>query len=550
MKGQHKIILAFVVATLLLVLFRGIPGAIDATVDNRHQLSKNTIEKLESLDAPIRIDLFLAGKLPAQYQHFRAAVEGLLNNFSQHTKQLQINFIDPFEQGAPDTIIAEMESFGLPPTYVNENNSSINKETVLFPWAIINQQERSVRVGLLKKNLGDTPEQILLQSLQQLEFQFMDGLEQISLKEKQNIAFLTSHNTSPDIALADWIKSLQTYYNVASFDLKKKDLTPDQTLANLNRFKLLVISHPKIPFSVTEKYILDQFQLQGGALLWLTEGVKLDENQLMNSEDGALILPKPLDLDDYFFNNGIRLQQQLLKDLYCAPLVLARGEANNTQYLPYPWPYYPLPKTTTTHAIGKDLGSVWMRYASPIDTLANGLQKTILLASSPLTQTKSFPSAVQLAEAGKELKPAEYNGQRKILGVLLEGTFQSLFKNRIKPFETVSPLIEGSSKSIFISDGHFGENQLDDGTPLALGFDKWSANFYDNKALLINSVHYLAGFENLVEMRNKNFDLLFLDPVKVDQNAPFWKLFMVLVPLGFLILFALANGLLRNKQQA
>lgn len=549
MKGHYKIILAAGIAIILLMLFRILPGAIDLTVDQRHQLSKSTIAKLESLNAPIRIDVFLAGKLPAQYQHFRASVEDLLNNFSQHTDHLYINFIDPFEQSNPETIVEEMEAFGLPPTYVNENNSSINKETVLFPWAIINQQEKSIRVGLLKKNLGDTPEQILLQSLQQLEFQFMDGLEQITLKEKQNIAFLTSHKTSSPIYLADWVQSLQSYYNVASFDLKAKELKPAQTLTNLSRFGLLVVSNPKESFSIEEKYILDQYQVQGGALLWLVDGIALDENQLMTKEEGALLQPNLIGLDDFFFNNGIRIQSNLLKDLYCAPLILARGEVKNVQYLPYPWPYFPLLKADPNHAIGKDLGSVWLRYTSFLDTLANGLEKTVLLQSSPLTQTKGFPSTIQLSEAGKKLNPVDFKGSQKLLGVLLEGQFESLFKNRIKPFELKNPKQNGFSKSIVLSDGNFGENQLDDGVPLALGFDKWSANFYDNKSLLMNSVHYLVGFKNLVEMRNKNFELLFLDPIKVDQKASFWKLLMLLVPLGFLILLGLLNRLLLNKQQ-
>lgn len=548
MNGLYKITLAVGIAVFLLMLFRFLPGSFDLTLDHRHQLTKSTIAKLESLNGPTRIDVFLSGKLPAQYQHFRASVEDLLNNFSQHTDQLYVNFIDPFEQTNPESIVEEMEAFGLPPTYINENNSSINKETVLFPWAIINQNEKSIRVGLLRKNLGDTQEQILLQSLQQLEYQFMDGLEQITLEEKENIAFLTSHETSPSANLADWIQSLQSYYNVASFDLKKKELTPTETLTHLNRFRLLVISNPKKIFSIEEKYILDQYQMQGGALLWLVDGIAFDENQLMTKEDGALIEPNGIGLDDFFFNNGIRIQQNIIKDLYCAPLILARGEAKNVHYLPYPWPYFPLLKAAENHPIGKDLSSVWLRYASSLDTIKNGLVKTVLLQSSPLTQKKGFPSTIQLSEAGKKLNPADYTESQNLIGVLLEGQFESLFKNRIKPFEIKNPRTQGFSKSIVISDGNFGENQLDKGTPLSLGFDKWSANFYDNKALLINSVHYLAGFKNLVEMRNKNFDLLFLDPIKVAQKASVLKLLVLLAPIGLLILLGVSNRIFLNKK--
>ena len=341
--------------------------------------------KRQSLDRPLRIDIFLSGDLPAQYQYFSVSIESLLNNFERYTDQLYISFINPFEEGTTDSVIEEMQSYGLYPTFVAENNSSTNRETVLFPWAILNHGDDTVRVSLLKKNLGDTPEKILMQSLQQLEFQFLDGIEQITLKEKKNIAFLTSNQTSKNIVLVDLVKSLQSYYNVAFFDFNSNGIDRAETLQNLNRFALLLISNPKKLFSTDEKYILDQYQLQGGAILWLLDPLIMDESMLMKSEEGAPLEKNQLGLEDYFFNQGIRIQKGLLKDLYCAPIILARGEENKTQYLPYPWPYYPLIKTNTNVAIGKDLGNVWMRYSSPIDTLRNNQKKTVLLKSSNFT---------------------------------------------------------------------------------------------------------------------------------------------------------------------
>ena len=207
----------------------------------------------------------------------------------------------------------------------------------------------------------------------------------------------------------------------------------------------------------------------------------MDESLLMNSEEGAPLEQNQLGLEDYFFNQGIRIQNGLLKDLYCAPIILARGEENNTQYLPYPWPYYPLIKTNTNAAIGKDLGNVWLRYSSPIDTLRNNLKKTVLLKSSNFTQTRTPPAIISLNEVKDEIKPSQYNEQEKIVGVLNEGQFESLFKNRIKPFTIANPIEKAKSKMLLISDGNFIENQVDKGGPLTLGFDKWSSNFYDNK---------------------------------------------------------------------
>lgn len=550
MKKIYNIVGGITITLLLLLAAQGINGSIDLTKDQRHKLSENTISKLKSLDQPLRIDVFLTGDLPAQYQHFRVSIESLLNNFERYTDQLYISFINPFEEGTADSVIEEMQSYGLPPTFVAENNLSTNKETVLFPWAILNHGEQTVRVSLLKKNLGDTPEKILLQSLQQLEFQFMDGIEQITLTEKKNIAFLTSNKTSKNIVLADLIQSLQSYYDVAPFDFNADGIDRVKTLQNLNRFVLLLISNPKKSFSTDEKYILDQYQLQGGAILWLIDPLKMDESLLMNSEEGAPLEQNQLGLEDYFFNQGIRIQNGLLKDLYCAPIILARGEENNTQYLPYPWPYYPLIKTNTNAAIGKDLGNVWLRYSSPIDTLRNNLKKTVLLKSSNFTQTRTPPAIISLNEVKDEIKPSQYNEQEKIVGVLNEGQFESLFKNRIKPFTIANPIEKGKSKMLLISDGNFIENQVDKGGPLTLGFDKWSSNFYDNKAFITNSIHYLSGLDNIVELRNKNFEMQFLDPVKVEQESTYWKIFILLVPIFFLVTVRLFNHFILNKHNS
>ena len=549
MKKMYKIVGGITITLLLLIAAQGINGSIDFTKDQRHKLSENTISKLKSLNQPLRIDVFLTGNLPPQYQHLRIFIESLLNNFERYTDQLYISFINPFEEGTTDSVIEEMESYGLRPTFVAENDLSTNKETVLFPWAILNHRNQTVRVSLLKKNLGDTPEKIILQSLQQLEFQFMDGIEQITLTEKKNIAFLTSNETSKNIFLVDLIQSLQSYYNVASFDFNADTIDRAKTLQNLNRFALLLISNPKKSFSTEEKYILDQYQLQGGAILWLLDPLKMDESMLISIEEGAPLEQNQLGLDDYFFNQGIRIQNGLLKDLYCAPIILARGEENRTQYLPYPWPYYPLIKTNTNASIGKDLGNVWLRYSSPIDTLGNNLNKTVLLKSSNFTQTKTLPTIISLNELKDELKPSQYNDEEKIVGVLNEGLFESLFKNRIKPFTIENPIEKGRSKMLLISDGNFIENQVDKGRPLTLGFDKWSSNFYDNKAFITNSIHYLSGLDNLIKLRNKNFEMQFLDPVKVEKESMSWKIFILIVPIFFLITVKLLNYFILNNHK-
>ena len=247
-------------AALFLVLIFGfwIPVSFDLTTDQRYSLSSLALEELEAVEQDIKIDVFLAGKLPAEFQRLRAELETVLDNMHRQNNRIYIEFIDPFDsEQSRNEVLEDMRSFGLlPETVVAGNNQSVD-QTFVFPWVIVSNGNQSVRVSLWQKNIGDTPRDKLFRSLSQLEFQLIDGIKRLTLKEKKNLAVLTSHKTSDAVLIADLLQSLKPYYNLASFDLKALPDNPAKTLENLNRFDLLFVSNPKTTFSNREKFILD-----------------------------------------------------------------------------------------------------------------------------------------------------------------------------------------------------------------------------------------------------------------------------------------------------
>ena len=519
----------------------------DLTHDQRYSISKTALDQLRLLkDHPIRIDVFLEGNLPTPYLRFRNELDALLNQMRYHNKNIIIQYNNPFEFEQSDTIVQEMQQYGMPPEIVFENKNGTRSEQLIFPWMIINYGERSERVALLQKQLGDTENQKIIRSLQQLEHQIMDGIHKVGVQEKKNIAVLSSHSTSENLKLTDLLQSLKPYYNLAAFDLKNPEIAPSKSLENLKRFELLLISNPSEPFTQTEKLVLDQYGLQGGKLLWLVNGMGINRDSLFNQATKTYALPLELNLDDYFFNKGLRIQKSLIQDLYCAPIVLASGNNNNTQYLPYPWVYYPLtePEETT---IGKDLGPIWSQFASPLEPLPSNLKKTLLLQSSAFTNTPPVPTLVTLEQATEKIKPSTFDEPSKHMGYLIKGTQSSLFKNRIKPFNPKEVIEEGTVELIVFSDGNLAENQTEKGTPLALGFDKWTNNFYANKRLLMNSIHYLmANFERL-KLRQKAWNIPLLDSNKMERNASFWKVILLVLPCLIILLLGWTNQWLRSK---
>lgn len=541
--AAYRVLLVCTVVVLVQILTSFYSVRWDLTSDNRYSLSNPSKEFIKSIDQPIRIDVFLNGKLPQEYQRLRSETEVILQSITAQNDRFYYEFIDPFK-GSDDAeqLLEEMNQYGLFPELVVERENQAVEQSYVFPWMLLNYGDRTIRVSLLQKNLGDSPEQRILQSIQQLEYAIMDGVYKILLEEKKKIAVLSSHDTSNDILVTDFLQDLLPYYNLAAFDLEAFPETPQKTLENLNRFDLLLVSNPKKVFTNTDKFILDQYTQQGGNCMFLIDPVQVQKDSLYALSGTTVSYGNALELDDLFFKFGFRLRQELVKDLYSAPIVLAQGEQNASQYLPYPWPYNPLAAPNQDHPIGTAVGSVHFQFASPIDTLKNKVKKTVLIQSSSLSKIEGIPALIRLSSATDPIKPSLFTDSKQTLGVLLEGRFNSLYTNRIQPFEWKSKEIQPARIAIF-SDGNLLENQIDKGQPLELGYDKWTNNFYSNKQFLKNTIHYLIEDNRFLSLRAKEIKIALLDTAKTESELFYWRYFGLFAPLLILLILGLIfNG--------
>ena len=546
MRHFKKPFLLLLILILIVGLSRNFFLQIDLTYDKRNSLSKSTLTQIKELKDPLRIDVFLSGDLPSTYLRFRNEIDALLSHLKYHNNNILINYNDPFKLGEPGDVLKEMQKYGMQPEIVFENINGNRKESFIYPWLMINYGNRSELVQLLQKQLGDTENEKIIRSAKQLEYQIMDGIHKVRLKEKKSIAVLSSHKTSENIKITDLLQNLKPYYNLAAFNLKNSELRSKESLKNLNRFDLLIISNAKKPFSQNEKYILDQYGLAGGKLLWMLNGMAINRDSLFNQSGMTYGFPQELNLNDYFFHKGVRLQKTLVQDLYCAPIVLASNNENQTQYLPYPWVYYPISEPEST-MIGKDIGPVLSKFASSIDTISNALSKTLLLKSSDFTKTPMVPTLIKLEQATEKIKPDNFNETSKAFGYQIQGKQNSLFYNRIKPFEIEEHLDVGETNIILFSDGNLAENQVEKGNPLALGYDKWTNNFYANRRFLMNSIHFLIGNEERLTLREKFWKFALLDSEKLEKNAKFLKWLILLVSIAIGIVLSLINKAVRSK---
>lgn len=532
---------------LILILIVNIIGNIfyyrlDLTQDQRYTLSNQTKEIVNNIDNPILVEVYLKGDFPSEFKRLQLETTQILEELQAINNKLVIKFMDPLP------IAEELINNGLTPSRLTAQENGSVSETIIFPWAVIHYKEKYELVSLLKNNfLGDSDEQ-LQQSIQNLEFAFAEGFQKLTLVKSKKIAVLRGNGELDDIYLADFLKTLGKQYHLAPFTLDSVSKNPIKTLQQLKDFDLAIITKPSQKFTEEEKYTLDQYSMKGGKTLWLIDQVQAELDSLM-STGASPILPRDLNLTDLFFAYGVRINYNVVQDLYSSKITLATGNiGNQPQYGQFLWNYFPLIMPKNNHVINKNIEPVQLKFPSNIDTLPNQIKKTILLESSPLSKIDGVPTLVSFESLLEKPNPELFKGKRNIFGVLLEGNFESAYKNRVQPYQTIDFKTESANtKMIIISDGDIIANQIHKGEPMPLGQDKWTNSLYGNKAFLLNAVNYLLDDNGLISVRNKSVEIKLLDKEKTYKERNFWKAFNVIIPLVLLMIISTIFHLYRKK---
>ena len=527
--------LFIVILGLLLINIIGskVHSRFDLTEDNRYTLSpaaKNIIDKIES---PIIIDVFLKGTFPPEFRRLQNETRQFLEEMAAYNSNVKFNFIDPLAEGDDANAVAqEFYELGMTPARISVMENGKASESIIFPWAIANFNNKTVKIPLLKNKLGTTDEERVNNSVQQLEYSFADAIGQLVLIKKKKIAIMRGNGELGDAYIADFIKTIRQYYFVAPFTLDSVANYPEKTLADLKEFDLIIEAKPTQAYSEKEKLVLDQYLMNGGKSLWLVEQTAMESDSLFNPSGSAFALPRDLNLNDFFFSYGLRINPALVNDIYSAPIVLASGNGNDTQFSPYPWFYSPLTTSPNAHPIINNIEAVKFEWANPIDILGNDIKKTVLLSSSPQSKIEGAPREISLNLLNTRPDLSTYTAGELPMAVLLEGEFKSVYKNRVKPFDLKDAIDDGkSTKMIVISDGDVIKNQLQKGQPLELGFDRFTGNTYGNKEFLLNAVNYLLDDSGLIDIRSKDINIAFLDSEKTSQEREKWQVLNLVIPL-------------------
>jgi len=529
---------------------------LDLTAEKRYTLSPRTKQILRDLDKDVYVQVYLEGDMPVGFKRMRTAVKDMLDEFRAYAgRHLTYAFINPADgknEKERNRFYKSLVDKGLRPTDVQQRDKEgAISSRIIFPGAIVNFNGMEMAVNFLNNNPSLPAAVNLNHSIEGIEYNLIHSIRSLSADTIYHIAFTEGHGELPEPEVQDAEKELARYFTIDRGVIGGKP-------GILDRYAAVVIAKPSGPFSEADKYVLDQYLMQGGKILWLLDKVAVDADSLMYASF-TFAVPVDLNLTDMLFKYGVRLEGTLIQDMRCAMVPVNTAVVGNApHYVPAPWPYFPL-MAPQRHPLSRNLNLVRGEFVNPLDTVeGNGrIAKTVLLRTSRYSRTRGAPLMISLEEIKRPPAEKEFNRPYLITGVLLEGTFESAFRNRM-----IQAIIPGShpefreesvpTRMIVISDGDVIRNKVrrrgDQWVALPLGQDRLTQQTYGNKDLIVNAVNYLVDDNDLMELRGREFRLRLLDREKIAHERLYWQLFNTLVPVVLILTAGMILNIFRRRR--
>ena len=566
-------ITTFLITVVIVVLLNVIGSFVftrfDLTSEKRYTLSPTTKEILNGLNDYVYFKVYLEGDFPAGFKKLRRETKEMLDEFRAYSKYIDYEFINPAESGNEAEIretYNQLYRAGLNPADLNVKNSDgSTKQMVIWPGALVSYRNNTeIAIDLLENQIGQTDSEALNASMQNLEFRLVDAVKKVTRLMKPNIAFIEGHGELEAQQVQDITQTLSQNYNVVRLEIdgridalihRTQDTMRD--VSAFPSFDAIVIAKPTQPFDERDKFLIDQYIMHGGKVLWLVEPVFATMDSLQNQES-TVGLEQDLNLDDMLFKYGVRLNRDLLLDLTCAALPIRTGQVGGQAQLEFfRWYYFPLLQAASEHPMVRNMNAIKADFVSSVDatTSATGVEQIPLLRTSNYTKVSGTPVFITLAMLRQTPDQRMFATKGKNVAYLLKGTFPSLYANRI-PQEIVddqaTDFMEESKPTamIVVADGDIIRNQIDIRTrkPLPLGFDQYTQNTYANKEFIENAISYLVEGEGMIDIRSRELKVRLLDATKVSRERAKWQVINTLVPIAIIIVLGTALAFVRKRK--
>ncbi len=556
-RSMKILLFSLAVIIVLNVVFSIVYMRFDLTEEKRYTLTASTDKLLKNLNQNVEIEVYLEGKnLPAGIKILQNETREMLQEFRRHSKgRVTFHFFDIEgikDQKQREDFQEDLVKRGLRPTNLEVKSQSGYTEKLVFPGALVKANGRVVPIQILE-NQSIGAQGSLNNSISFLEYKIANCVQKITRDQPPRIAFLQGQGELDIAPLEGFLDALSSQ----NFILDTINLQKDKLIKS--NIDILIIAKPRRAFSEAEKFMVDQYVMNGGKTLWLLDNIICDLDSFKLAPN-IVAVPRDLNLDDLLFRYGVRAEHNLVLDLYCNQIPIIENIGGNPQPKLFPWVFYPISINKKNHPIVKNLDPVAFKFCSSLDTLNNpGVKKTILLSTSDYSRLQETPFPIYLEGAKLRPNPSLFNQKNIPLAVLLEGEFSSLYKNQFTSDLQqllASQQLQYQSKSklnkmIVVADGDIASNDFDaNHVPMALGYDKYSRQLFANKDFLLNCVEYLIDDNNLIDARNHEVRMRLLDKAKILNQKGFWQVMNLALPLFLILIFGVIYSRRRKRKYA
>ncbi|MRT93740.1 gliding motility-associated ABC transporter substrate-binding protein GldG [Ancylomarina sp. 16SWW S1-10-2] len=555
-KNLIQLVLSILIVLTVYQFLQVFHFRIDLTSEKRFTLSDNTKKLLSKLEKPVYFEIYLTGDLPHGFNKLKNATVDLIDEFKSYSNvEIAYSFVDPSSVLNPkqkDKNLRELAARGLEPTSIQETGRDGSvKQKIIVPGLFVHDGKKETPVNLLKSVTGLSAEENLNYAIESVEYELSMAIRMLNQTKVKEIAFFTGQGELGEYEVADFTTSLLQRYEV-------NRVTAHELSKNYKRFDCVIVAQPRNEFTERAKYALDQYIMNGGRVMWLIDEVSASMDSI-SAKGMSMAFYKPLNLEDQLFRYGVRINPDLLMDVQSQLIpVQATTAGQDGKYIPAPWYYSPLLAPPNNHPITRKLNMVRVEFANSIDKVGKDpkLKHTVLLASSDNTRLEKVPTPIRLDIVGKKMNAEDFSDGSKVISVLIEGQFQSIFKDRIwKGIDKSTFKSESAAgKMIVISDGDIIKNRVrgvgSNIQIMPLGYDRYSRKTYGNSNFLLNCVDYLCDDEGWMNLRSREVKLRLLDKTKIREHRLFYQIVNLALPIALLILLALVWHFVRKRKYA
>lgn len=555
---------------LVLILFFNIVGyyifaRLDLTSEKRYTLSKSTKKMLKTVDDVVFIRCYLEGEIPADYKRLRNETKEMINQFRSYNPNIEFEFRNPNDfkdKKEQAEFYQRLFEMGFQPILKTSQQKDGQVRQYMFPYLEITHKGEKKIVSLISTK-GTGEESIINSSVQNLEYNIYNGIRSLMTTSKDRVAIIRGHGEWELASIWDFITGINEFYAVDTLTINERinALTERQydsvknNVSMRNKYKALVIAKPLSVFSYKDLYILDQFVMHGGRILWLVDPLLCSMDSLQANPE-TFAVTNYTGVEDPLFKYGVRLNTNLVMDMQAAkvPIVTGVYGDNTPQFSFFPWNFFPVVSPNPNHIITSKINPVKLEFVSSIDTIQNNITKTPLLVSSANSRIMNTPAIISLEMLKQKQDPRLFNMPNLNLAMLLEGKFTSAFKNRLSPeMETNQEIAfkdecDTINAMIVVADGDIIRNDFTSGQMLPLGYDKYTKEMFGNKEFLINALNYLTDDHDMIPLRSREVLMRKLDQARVEREKLNWQVVNVGIPIIFIMVIGVIISFIRKRK--